>query len=124
MLPDPVLITGFRSACLHQWQPEGQHLAIISPRYAFTKVGVDGAPASPGVYYLYRPDGLIYIGSSETSIRSRLQRHQSGAEGYCTAQATAFTYELCANAKQRESQELDDCKRTHGRLPPCNEKHT
>lgn len=44
----------------------------------FTKVEVENAPACKGVYQLYYASGeVVYIGSSESSIRSRLKEHKS-----------------------------------------------
>lgn len=97
-------------------------MPITNQKYAFTKANVDAAPDKPGVYGLYQ-GATIYYGSSEISIRSRLQRHQSGAEGSCTKSASTFNVELttASNAKHREKQLIDEHTRIHGKLPKCNE---
>lgn len=49
----------------------------FSKPYRFTKVEVEGAPDCKGVYQLYDvKDEIVYIGSSENSIRSRLKIHK------------------------------------------------
>jgi len=91
-------------------------------KYAFTQRNVDQSPDEPGVYALFDGDELIYYGSSETSIRVRLQRHLAGQEGACTASATFFACEPCSNPVQREAALLAEYKRAHGKLPRCNEQ--
>ena len=50
----------------------------FSKSYGFTKVEVGDAPNCKGVYQLYdAKDEIVYIGSSENSIRSRLKTHKS-----------------------------------------------
>jgi hypothetical protein len=84
---------------------------------------VDGAPASPGVYLLYRGHRLIYIGlaAGGASIRERLRWHLRGAGGACTRSATEFDYEAAADAvplyRHYLAVYLDA---TGGRLPDCN----
>ncbi len=98
-------------------------MPIAGQLYPFTKTNVDDAPGSPGVYGLYRNGVTTYCGSSEVSIRTRLQRHKSGLEGPCTANAVFFNWELTAAdyAKAREKQLLDEHVRQYGRLPQCND---
>lgn len=88
---------------------------------SFTKQDVDHAPASAGVYGLYANGATIYYGHSEVSIRTRLQRHQSGKEGPCTESAQGFNYELTSDAEEREEELLEEHKGLHdGELPKCN----
>jgi hypothetical protein len=57
---------------------------------------VNLAPASPGVYLLYRSHRLIYIGlaAAGATIREKLGHHLHGAGGRCTHAATEFDYEV------------------------------
>lgn len=96
-------------------------MPINGKRWAFTKPSVDNAIDAPGVYGLYDANGnCIYYGSSETSIRTRLQRHQSGAEGPCTQSASSYNEEACSSPVAIERQLLLEYKRTYGVLPRCN----
>jgi len=90
-------------------------------RYSFTKTNVDRSPAKPGVYMLYSGETLIYVGSSEASIRSRLQRHRSGEEGRGTAGATHYDRLTCSDPLEMEASLLRAHKRQYGKLPRCNE---
>jgi len=88
----------------------------------FTKQEVDRAPESQGVFGLYDGNSQpIYYGRSETSIRARLQRHFSGAEGSCTRSASNFDWELTNSPMLREEELLEEHKSAFGRLPKCND---
>jgi len=89
---------------------------------ASTQGNVDKAPTGPGVYELAQAGEVIYVGSSESSLRSRLQSHQSGTEGACTKAATQYRRQVTASdrARGRERELLTAYKAAHGRLPKCN----
>jgi hypothetical protein len=95
----------------------GEHVPFV-PR------SVAQAPASPGVYLLYRAHRLIYIGlaAAGATIQERLRYHLRGGGGPCTRSATEFDYEISADpfalyrhyvAVYRDA--------TGGLLPDCNE---
>lgn len=92
--------------------------------HPFTKKNVDASPERPGVYELSQNGTVIYYGSSESSIRSRLQRHQNGTEGACTKAATTYrrVVTTAREARPLEKQLLDAFKRRNGKFPRCNEK--
>lgn len=93
--------------------------------HLFTKQNVDAAPVAAGVYYLYRYGELIYIGRAQggtVTIRSRLQRHLQGYEGYCTMSAEYFGFEICTNPVKREVELLTWHRTYYGQLPACNER--
>ena len=91
--------------------------------YHFTQENVDRSPTVPGVYELYKNGTLIYIGMSETSIRSRLQAHFAGREGACTQAATDYRREptKATDARSVESALLREYKKAAGKPPKCNE---
>lgn len=96
-------------------------MPIQGQRWKFSKDSVDAAEDKPGVYALFDGSTLIYLGQSENSIRSRLQRHYSGKEGSCTQGATAYVEEPCSNPPQREADLISEYKRSNsGKLPRCN----
>lgn len=96
-------------------------MPLSGPRHAFVKANVDASPDQPGVYGLYdENDFPIYYGSSEVSIRSRLQRHLAGIEGPCTQSASYYRRETCANPVARERALLQEHARIYGKLPRCN----
>ncbi len=99
-------------------------MPVSGEEYPFTKKNVDGSPDKPGVYVLLKNGGVSYYGMSTTSIRSRLQRHQSGAEGACTKAATHYKREITSakDAPVREAQLLAAYKNRYGKLPQCNER--
>jgi hypothetical protein len=91
---------------------------------AFSEANINLAPESHGVYALYDAIGIIYIGRAAgqgVTIRSRLARHKSGAEGACTKSATAFWFEATPNAVGRERELLQWYRNTYRALPRCNE---
>ena len=91
----------------------------------FTKPNVDAAPQENGVYTLYDNGILIYIGCAwgdTGTIRGRLQRHHSGAEGPCTQFATHFYWWLTDYPLTTEKELLAAYKARWGALPRCNER--
>ncbi len=100
-------------------------MPITTQKYLFTKQSVDAAPIQHGAYALYRNGGVIYYGRAigdGVTIRSRLQQHQSGATGPCTASADTYNYEVCGDGGAREAFLLREFFAAHGRLPDCNER--
>lgn len=97
--------------------------ARLGEHVPFDAHGVADAPASPGVYLLYRGHRLIYIGlaAAGATIRECLRRHLRGEEGPCTYAATEFDYETSAYAhslyRHYMAVYLDA---TGGLLPDCN----
>ena len=95
----------------------GEHVPFVSR-------GVAEAPASPGVYLLYRGHRLIYIGlaAAGATIQERLQYHLRGDGGPCTRSATEFDYETSADPvplyRHYVAVYLDA---TGGLVPDCNE---
>lgn len=90
----------------------------------FSRVGVDSAPASPGVYVLYDGPEVIFIGKSDVSIRSRLQDHLNGAEGPCTKGATHYKREVTEadEARAYEEELLVEYAQEHDyELPRCHQ---
>ncbi len=97
-------------------------MSITKQMKPFTEQEVDKSPESQGVYCLYDGNSTpIYYGRSETSIRARLQRHFTGAEGPCTEGASDFNWELTNNPKSLEEKLMEEHKRAFGRLPKCND---
>jgi hypothetical protein len=96
-------------------------MPLLGDRFEFTKANVDTSPEKLGVYGLYdASDFPIYYGSSEVSIRSRLQRHKAGLEGPCTQSATYYRREPCPNPVERERALLQEHARQYGKLPRYN----
>jgi excinuclease UvrABC nuclease subunit len=98
-------------------------MPVSGKSFDFTKDNVDKSPAEPGVYELSEGGTVSYIGMSKSSIRSRLQSHQSGAEGACTKGAKTYKREITASAiaASREDTLLTEYKNSHGgKLPRCN----
>jgi hypothetical protein len=95
----------------------GEHVPFVSRSVA-------EAPASPGVYLLYRGHRLIYIGlaAAGATIHERLRYHLRGDGGPCTRCATEFDYETSADPvalyRHYVAVYLDA---TGGLLPDCNE---
>ena len=58
-------------------------MPINGDKVTFSQRNVEIAPDESGVYVLYVGGHLIYYGSTEKSIRSRLLDHLSGREGRC-----------------------------------------
>ena len=98
-------------------------MPIHGEKYRFVKRNVDLSPDEPGVYALFIGERLIYYGEAhDGTIRARLQRHLSGAEGACTQQATHYKRESCADPEQRELDLPAEFQSINGRLPRCNER--
>lgn len=97
-------------------------MPMDSFRFTFNRPTIDTvAPDKPGVYSLYLNGNLIYIGSSEVSIRDRLRSHHAGNEGSCTQGASEFNYDLSRAPVARERELLEEYQAANGRLPRCNE---
>jgi hypothetical protein len=92
--------------------------------HAFTKTNVDNVPDEFGVYALYIPGILIYLGRADEesgTLRDWLQTHFNGAEGPCTKGATGFRYEVTDHPAERQSELAEAYRRSHeGKLPRCN----
>jgi excinuclease UvrABC nuclease subunit len=97
-------------------------MPVNGNRIAFLQANIDNAPDEPGVYVLYVGGHLIYYGSTEKSIRSRLSDHLSGREGNCTAVSTVYGCEISLNPLRRERELLAEYKTAYGLVPHCNGK--
>jgi hypothetical protein len=89
----------------------------------FSEATVACAPASSGVYFLYRGERLIYIGIAVhgTGIRQELEKHLAGRHGPRTRAATAFEYELTRDPVVASREYLlAHMAHNRGRLPLCN----
>lgn len=86
----------------------------------FTQFNVDRAPDAPGVFALFEGNEIIYYGSSEVSIRARLQDHLLGKEGTHTQRASDFACEESNDPLLREAELLREFKQVHGRFPRWN----
>ena len=98
--------------------------ARASERMPFHARYLNRAPASPGVYLLYRGHRLIYIGlaAAGATIRERLRDHLRGGGGTCTRSATGFNCETAADAPALYQHYIAVyLDATGGRLPDCNE---
>ena len=89
-------------------------------RYRFTRIVLLGAPADAGVYALWEGEELVYYGRAAggQTIRARLLEHLEGrlpATG-----ASHYSWELCANPAERESELIAEYQRTFGRPPRFN----
>lgn len=94
--------------------------AALAP---FTPDEVALAPASTGVYFLYRRGWVIYVGVAVhgSSIRQELERHLAGAYGRGTQAATSFDYEPTRDPVVAKHQYLEMYRVRHGgRLPSFN----
>jgi hypothetical protein len=99
-------------------------LARLGEHVPFDATNVAQAPASPGVYLLYRGHRLIYIGASANgdTIRQDLQRHLRGAGGSRTRRATEFDYEAAPDPLPVYWLYLNIYREmTGGLLPDCNQ---
>jgi len=96
-------------------------MVFMGDVFRFDDDSIGFAPEQEGVYALYQGNELIYIGKAEPgdSIKSRLQKHLSGAD-MCTRTATAYRYEVCDNPRHREELYLQIYKVSYLKLPRCN----
>ena len=96
------------------------------PTYPFTEASIKAnAPDKHGNYALIEGSEVINIGRAAgdgVTIRSRLLSHLRGQEGPCTKRATHFRFEANSRPNSRELELLDQYRRSHGRLPRCNER--
>ncbi len=97
-------------------------MPILGSKFQFTETNVNLSPNQPGVYVLYVDGHLIYYGSSEKSIRSRLQDHFSGREGDCTKVTDVFGYEVVSKPLKREQELILEFRTAFSVLPLCNNK--
>jgi hypothetical protein len=99
--------------------------AVHGERLAFIPANLGSAPASPGVYLLYRHHQLIYIGlaAGGANIREQLRQHLRGLGGPCTRAATEFDYETSSDPvalyRHYVAVYVDI---SGGVLPECNEQ--
>ena len=75
-------------------------MPVNGSKLQFTETNVNLSPDKPGVYVLYVDGHLIYYGSSEKSIRSRLQDHLAGREGQCTQVTDVVRLRDCLEAPE------------------------
>jgi hypothetical protein len=94
---------------------------ITGQIYPFNKANVDQAPDEFGVYMLYIPEVLIYLGRADEesgTLRDWLQTHFNGALGPCTKGATALRCEVTSEPAVREEELIYVYRRSHnGGLP-------
>jgi hypothetical protein len=90
---------------------------------AFTEMNIKRAPATAGIYALYRDGEVIYYGHAlggETTIQSRLKNHIAGRDTPGTRNAMTFTWESCPDPGAREAALLAEFQQAHSSLPRCN----
>ena len=97
-------------------------MPVNGNKLQFTETNVNLSPDKPGVYVLYVKGHLIYYGSSEKSIRSRLQDHFSGREGDCTKAANVYSCEVSLKPLKREQELILEYRTAFGVLPLCNNR--
>lgn len=97
-------------------------MPVNGNKVAFHQANIENAPDEPGVYVLYVGGHLVYYGSTEKSIRSRLIDHLQGRGGECTAAATVYGCEISLQPLKRERELLIEYKSAYGVLPHCNGK--
>jgi len=96
-------------------------MPVQGDTYTFNAKNIGISPNEPGVYALYDGSQLIYYGSSDKSIRDRLQSHFDGDDGPCTEGSSVYKRETCNNGLQRERELLQAFKNHSGDLPRCND---
>ena len=94
--------------------------------YPFTKTEVENAPSFKGVYQLHDAKGeVVYIGSSEGSIRSRLVTHKGKTR---FMRVKTFRYMRVGDnvwgttAKHIERKLCEAFRKKHGDLPRLQER--
>jgi len=97
-------------------------MPITEGKVPFTKQNIDKTPTSHGIFILYDASSVIYIGSSNLigGIRTHLQRHKRGDEGFCTMRTRYFMYEICPFPGERKQELLDEYQKKYRQLPRCN----
>lgn len=92
-------------------------------KYSFDEEGIiENAPVTPGVYWLWDGDEVIYIGmSEEDSVQSRLKDHLRGNEGPCTQGADSFSFDTSRIPNVAERIDLLRFQQSFGELPRCND---
>jgi len=94
-----------------------QNQEISGDLHSFNKTNVDQAPDEFGVYALYVPGILIYLGRADEdsgTLRDWLQTHFNGAMDPRTKSASAFRCEVTSEPAAREQELLDAYRRSHG----------
>jgi hypothetical protein len=91
------------------------------PRYTFTMLTINGAPADRGVFWLWDGDEVIYIAraTGNESIKACLESHCAGDYGACTQGASHYGWEVSAYPAGREAELLEDFARRYRRPPRC-----
>ena len=100
-------------------------MPIAGDKYQFTETTIDNSPNEAGVYALYDGNVIIYYGRATggtVTIRSRLQDHLAGRDGYCTQQATAYKRQTTSRSVSREKELLEEYEEINQKLPRCNER--
>jgi hypothetical protein len=88
-------------------------------RYRFKRIVIAGAPEDRGVFTLWQDDEVVYYGRADgkgSTIRSELLDHYYRD----AAQATHYSWELCADPAAREAELLAEHEATFGRPPRRN----
>jgi hypothetical protein len=96
-------------------------MEIAGPRYVFTLLGINEAPAAQGVFWLWDHDELIYAGRAvgNQTIRACLADHCAGDYGPCTQRATHYAWETSNYPVARQAEILEQFEKQHGRPPRC-----
>jgi hypothetical protein len=84
-------------------------MSIRNHKWKFVESLVRDAPDTRGVYALWRNEALICIGHAEggpDTLRARLSDHLNGMAGEESRQATHYSWEICRNPVERETQLL------------------
>ena len=88
----------------------------------FDDENIAEASNEKGVYYLFSIlDEKIYIGSTNVSIRIRLQAHKRGDHGECTQNAYYFDDRYSYDPEGDERRELAEYVKQHEKSPRCND---
>jgi excinuclease UvrABC nuclease subunit len=81
----------------------------LGKKWPFRQSLIQDAPETAGVYALWDGDTLLYVGHAsggEDSVRSRLQSHFERARGKQRLVPSHYSWEICANPRQRERETL------------------
>jgi hypothetical protein len=90
---------------------------------AFTEMNIKRAPATAGIYALYRDGDVIYYGHAvggQATIQSRLKDHIAGRDIPGTRAAMAFTWESCPEPAARSAALLAAFEELHRTVPRWN----
>jgi len=98
----------------------------FSQPHPFIKTEIEKVPKHKGVYQLYYADGeIVYIGSSEDDIPSRLREHKSKTK---FIRVKAFSYMRVStsmwapSAKHTERKLCKAFRKKYGRLPHLQQR--